>query len=57
VSGVFSDATSDGAGGGGSGNIAGWAPKSGIEGLEVEAVAEEPEENPQRKSANGDVEK
>lgn len=57
VSGVFSDANSDGVGGGGSGSVAGWAPKGGIEGLEVEAVVEEPEESPERKEANGDVEK
>lgn len=43
VSGTFSDANSDGAGVGRSGSIGGWAPKGGIEGLEAEAVVEEPE--------------
>jgi len=57
VSGVFSDATSDGVGGGGSGSVTGWTPKGGIEGLEVEAVVEEPEESSERKDADGDVEK
>jgi len=57
VSGVFSDATSDGVGAERSGSVSGWAPKSGIDGLDVEAVVEEPEESPERNGANGDVEK
>jgi len=55
VSGIFSDANSDGVGG--SGSVAGWTSKGGIEGLEVEAVVEEPEDTPERKDVNGDVEK
>lgn len=52
---VFSEANSDGVGG--SGSVAGWAQKGGIEGTEVEAVVEEPEESPERKDTSGDVEK
>ncbi len=51
VSGVFSEANSDGVGG--SGSVAGWAQK----GMEVEAVVEELEESPERKDTSGDVEK
>ena len=57
VSDLFSEANSDGVGGGGSGSVAGWAQKGGIEGMEVEAVVEEPEESPERKDTNGEVEK
>jgi hypothetical protein len=56
LSGVFSDGTSDGVGGGGSGSVAGWTSKGGIDGLEVGAVVEEPEDSPERMDANGEVE-